>query len=64
MPLGTGWRLRKCPKPLVPLGRSDFLMENIVRSRNRQFTVNPINMPIASCMAEVWEEDVQVGEGV
>ena len=33
MPLGTGWPLQECPKPLVPLGRSDFLVENIAYVR-------------------------------
>ena len=55
MPLGTGWPLRECPKPLVPLGRSDFLTENIAYVRETANSRKP-DKHADRLLAEVWEE--------
>ena len=55
MPRGTGWPLRECPKPLVPLGQSDFLVENIAYVRATANSRQP-GKHADRFMAEVWEE--------
>ena len=55
MPLGTGWLLRECPKRLEPLGRSDFLAENIAYVRTTANSRQP-DKHADRLLAEVWEE--------
>ena len=55
MPLGTGWPSRECPKPIVPLGRDEFLVENITYIRTTASSRQP-DKHAQRLLAEVWEE--------